>query len=239
MRNCRHMIPTLILGSAISITLAPACTMPFNSSDATYETVSPLSLAACVRESYARARKLEFDAYITHAEQKIVCTVTCRSDGFLHVEVTMPSAKLVYVLDQTPDNDGRLHIQERNLVTGRRDDCIVTKQEIDKGQWDIRCGAGLGFDPCLIGGYLSSWAGPDTHRSKFFSDVISVGEYRGMSKLAEDTCYVIATNRPQRPGEEIWIDVRSGFVRRWRDPIRDRIYDYKSSNDSAPLASEN
>lgn len=189
---------------------------------------SSSELASRVREVYEHAREIEFIADITHAGHRIECSVHCWLDGRHSLEVRKSDGTIVYTLDQIPLSRGRLGISERNLETGRKEDYSLTNVEFASGTWDIRCGEGLGFDPCLFGGYLGSWLGPNAHRSVFFRELINNGKVQRIERFGEAKCYVVETHRQQRPGEEVWVDCYTGLVMRWRDQLRDREFVYRS-----------
>jgi hypothetical protein len=133
-------------------------------------------------------------------------------------------------LDEEPLPTGDVRIREHNLVAEKTADYVLTAEEFAYGRFNPRHSAmhDLGFTGCLFGSYQQSWVGVNAHRSAFFERLIAGGSYQGTRQLGRQDCYVVATARSNRPGEEIWIDSVSGLVRRWRDDVMfDHVMDYR------------
>jgi len=190
---------------------------------------SPAQLGSRVSSVYRQTTELEFDARVKGMGREILCKVKSGPDSRHHLDVHTADGATIYTLDENPISPGRTHIQEHNLLANKKSDYVVTDEEFAYDKWDPRSAdaADLGFDACLFGGYLHSWLGPTAHRSEFLERIIAGGTYEGLKRLGTSTCHVVATGRPQRPGEEVWIDRDTGLVRRWRDQWRDRVFDYR------------
>lgn len=194
---------------------------------------TPSELASRIRDSYGRATIIEFDVRVSHADLRILCKVRCESTGRHHLEIRTADNKLVYTLEQIPQPNAQMRIREHNLISGNQVEYTEPRERILDTSlgWDPRHTGGaefgdLGIEGCHFGAYLHSWLGPRAHRPSFWSQIVEGGTLQGTRPFEHSACYVVATGRPQRPGEEIWIECDTGLVRRWRDQSRDRQYDY-------------
>jgi len=190
---------------------------------------SPAELGSLVRRVYRRTTELEFDVRGKWLGREILCKVKSGPDGRHHLEVHTSDGATIYTLDYDLVSPGRTHIREHNLRANKKSDYIVTDKEFAYGTWDPRSAdeADLGFSACIFGGYLCSWLGSAAHEPEFFGRIIAGGSYQGLQRLGASICHVVATGRPQRPGEEVWIDRDTGLVRRFRDRLRDNVFDYR------------
>lgn len=190
---------------------------------------TPADLASRVRNAYLRANEIEFDATVNGMGLEIHCKVKSCADGRHHLEVQSAARTTIYTLDEEPVGGGRTRVQEHNLIVNKRADYVLTDDEFEPYKWDARCAdAGdIGFDACLFGGYLYPWLGPTGHEPGFLAGLIASATYKGPGTLGTAVCDVVETGRPQRPGEEIWVERHSGFILRWRDQCRDRVFVYR------------
>jgi hypothetical protein len=196
----------------------------------------PRELGEWVASVYRQLSELEFDATVSTSKQSIRCRVRSDRDGHHQLDVRTKDDVQVYQMIQTPLSAGRIQFDEFCPIVNKRIRYVLSDKEFSDRyeagrRWDPRLidPDEIGFDACLFGGYLRSWLGDDSHRSDFFGRTIAEGAYGGLRPYHGDACHVIRTSRPQRPGEEIWIDARSGLVRRWRDPVRDREFSYRTT----------
>ncbi len=194
---------------------------------------TPAQLTKFMADTYARTAEMEYQLQTTEQTADSGIRIKCHAhhwdDGRLSLEVMNSSGKLIYTLTQepVPPAKDRIRIQEHNLVTGEKADYTLTKDEFDYRRWDPHVADRMGFDACLFGAQLRSWLGPFAHEIDFFKRLVSNGSFVGVRNLGSIPCYVAATNRPSRRGEEIWINCENGLVQRWYDVQRDRVLHYQ------------